>query len=241
VSPQCLYYDLRVSYHSSVSRVAAAKHEEYAQGRRELILEAAMQVFSNASFADAKMDDVAAVAGLSKGALYLYFPTKEALLQSFIKRYALLPELPDLVDAICESPPAVGIPALIGQMWPRLCARKALAQVIVREIHSNPARSKLFSEQIGLRAYHALASYLESWMKRGELRRQDALAAAQCLFGMLWFFLASQELMGGKELHPLSDETIISTVARMFLEGAASNRKSSSSYRPAGSECRRRS
>jgi AcrR family transcriptional regulator len=221
-------------------RVAAAKHEEYAQGRRDLILDAALQVFANASFADAKMDDVAAIAGLSKGALYLYFPTKEALLQSLIKRYALLPELPDMVNSIHEVPPSVGVPSLISQMWPLLRERKALAQVIVREIHSNPARAKLFSEQVGLRAYHALASYLERWMKRGELRRQDALAAAQCLFGMLWFFLTSQELMGGKELHPLSDETIISTVARMFLEGAASTKKRSSSYRPAGGECRRR-
>jgi AcrR family transcriptional regulator len=64
-----------------MSRVAAAKHDEYAQGRRELILDAALQVFANASFADAKMDGVAAIAGLSKGALYLYFPTKEALLR----------------------------------------------------------------------------------------------------------------------------------------------------------------
>ena len=235
-----MYYDPRVSYDAGMSRVAAAKHDEYAQGRRDLILDAALQVFANATFADAKMDDVAAVAGLSKGALYLYFPTKEALLQSLIKRYDLMPELPDLVDSIRERPPAVGIPSLIGQIWSRLCERKALAQVMVREIHSNPARAKLFSEQVGLRAYHALASYLECWMKRGELRRQDALAAAQCLFGMLWFFLTSQELMGGKELHPLSDETITSTVARMFLEGAASNRKRSSSRLPPA-ECGRRS
>jgi AcrR family transcriptional regulator len=223
-----------------MSRVAAAKHDEYAQGRRELILDAALQVFANASFADAKMDGVAAIAGLSKGALYLYFPTKEALLQSLIKRYELLPELPDMVDSIRELPPSAGIPSLISRMWPLLCERKALAQVIVREIHSNPARAKLFSEQVGLRAYHALATYLGRWMKRGELRRQDALATAQCLFGMLWFFLTTQELMGGKELHPLSDETIISTVARMFLEGAASNKSRPSSYRPAG-ECHRRS
>ncbi|HTT75571.1 MAG TPA: TetR/AcrR family transcriptional regulator [Candidatus Binataceae bacterium] len=224
-----------------MSRVAAAKHQQYAEERRELILDAALQVFANATFADAKMDDVAAAAGLSKGALYLYFPTKEALLQSLIKRYALLPELPELMDSIRESPPSVGIPSLIGEIWSRLCERKALAQVIVREIQSNPARAKLFSEQVGLRAYHALASYLEHWMKRGELRHQDAFAAAQCLFGMLWFFLTSQELTGGKELHPLSDDTIVSTVARMFLEGAVSNKKRSPSHRPAASQCARRS
>jgi AcrR family transcriptional regulator len=217
-----------------VSRVTASKHEEYAQARRDLILDAALQVFANASFTEAKMDDVAAVAGLSKGALYLYFPTKEALLQSLIKRYVLLPDLPALVDSIREAPPAQGIPTLVAEIWRRLRERKELARVIVREIHCNPARAKLFTEQVGLRTYHSLADYLERWMKRGQLRKQDALAAAQCLFGMLWFFLLSQELMGGKELHPLSDEAVISTVAQMFLQGARTDKEPSRGNVPVG-------
>jgi TetR/AcrR family transcriptional regulator len=205
-----------------VARVAAAKQEEYAQARRKLILDAALRVFANKSFGEAKMDDVAAAAGLSKGALYLYFPTKEELLRGLIQRYALLPELPELMDSIGETPPELGIPTLIGEIWRRLRERKELARVIVREIHSNPERGKLFTEQVGLRAYQVLAAYLERWMRRGSLRRQDPMALSQCLFGMLWFFLLSQELMGGKELHPLSDEAITLAVTRTFMEGAAS-------------------
>ena len=111
---------------------------------------------------------------------------------------------------------------MIAEAWRRLRERKELARVIVREIQSNPERAKLFSEQVGLPAYQSLAGYLDRWMKRGLLRRQNAFAAAQCLLGMLWFFLLTQELMGGKELHPLSDEMVVTTVARMFLDGAAS-------------------
>jgi AcrR family transcriptional regulator len=211
-----------------MSRVTAAKHEEYAEGRRALILDAALQVFAHSGFAEAKMEQVAKAANLSKAALYLYFPSKEALLRSLIKRYALLPELPDLVDSIREAPPSVGIPTLAAEVWRRLRERKELARVIVREIHSSPKRAKLFTEHSGLRAYHSLAAYLELWMKRGALRRQDALAAAQCLFGMLWFFLLTQELMGGKELHPLSDETVVATIARIFLDGTANKNCSTS-------------
>ena len=66
-----------------------------------------------------------------------------------------------------------------------------------------------------------LASYLETWMKRGKLKKTHPVASAQCLFGMLWYFLQSQELMGGKELTPLSDETICSTVSKIFLSGTS--------------------
>lgn len=212
-----------------MARVAAAKHEEYAQARRDTILNAALRVFSREGFAEAKMDQVAAASDLSKAALYLYFPSKNSLLQSVLKHYSLLPEFPGMVASLRDTPPVIGIPTLIAEAWRRLRERKELARVIVREIQSNPEHAKLFSEQVGLPAYQSLAGYLDHWMKRGILRRQDAFAAAQCLLGMLWFFLLTQELMGGKELHPLSDETVVSTVARMFLDGAANNRKRSPS------------
>ena len=72
-----------------MGRVSAARHEEFAQARRDAILNAALKVFAQTGFAEAKMDQVAAAADLSKAALYLYFPSKDSLLESLLKRYAL--------------------------------------------------------------------------------------------------------------------------------------------------------
>lgn len=203
-----------------MGRIAAAKHEEHAQARRDAILEAALRVFAELGFSAARMEQVAAAAGISKAALYLYFPSKDALLEGVLERYALLPEMPAMVAAMKQSPPAQGIPKLIAQCWRLLRQRKGLAQVIVHEIQSHPGRARLFAERVGLPAYQSLAGYLEHWMERGSLRRQHALATAQCLFGMLWFFLLTQELTGGRELYPLSDETVVTTVTGVFLQGA---------------------
>ena len=41
------------------------------------IIDAALEVFAEKGFAAAKLDDIARRAGISKGALYLYFETKE--------------------------------------------------------------------------------------------------------------------------------------------------------------------
>ena len=92
-------------------RIAVDKREEYAEGRREQILNAALQVFSNRGFAETTMDEIAAASGLGKGTLYCYFPSKEVLLEKLVARYVLLPEVPELVAAIQESPPAVGFGA----------------------------------------------------------------------------------------------------------------------------------
>lgn len=52
---------------------------------RKRILDAAMQVFSSQGFAKANIREIAKVAGISVGGLYLYFKNKEELYLSFIK------------------------------------------------------------------------------------------------------------------------------------------------------------
>jgi len=205
-------------------RVAAAKHEEYAEARRDQILEAALRTFARQGFAETTVDEIAAQAGLGKATLYLYFPSKEILLQKLIGRYRLVPDLAELVESIRSLPQASGIPRLVEGIWRQLKENKETAHVLVREIFSNPQRARLYTEQVRLPGRNLLASYFETWIKLGKLKRVNPEASAQCLFGMLWYFLQSQELMGGKELAPLSDETICSTVAKIFLSGAGSER-----------------
>ena len=201
-------------------RVAAHKREEYAEARREQILEAALTVFSTGGFAETTMDAVATAVGVSKACLYNYFPTKEGLLQELVQRSRLLPELPELIAAIRDLPAKQAIPQLVGEMWPRLRERRELARVLVREVHSFPDRARVYVERVRMPAYRALAQYLESRMAGGELARRDPIATAQCLFGMLWSFLLSQELLGERELHPLSDAEVVGAVSQLFLHGA---------------------
>lgn len=52
------------------------KQEVIAQIRSHEILEAARRIFASKGFAEATMDDIAEAAGLAKGTLYLYFPSK---------------------------------------------------------------------------------------------------------------------------------------------------------------------
>src|SRR5271154_7301715 len=53
-------------------------HDEQA-AKRERILGAALKLFANETYQAVTMDRVAEAAGVAKGTLYLYFPSKEAL------------------------------------------------------------------------------------------------------------------------------------------------------------------
>lgn len=53
------------------------------------ILDAALRVFSDKGFAAARMDDVAAAAGLSKGGVYTHFTSKEEIFGALLTRLML--------------------------------------------------------------------------------------------------------------------------------------------------------
>lgn len=52
--------------------------------RKTQILTAATKVFTERGFAEARMDDIVAESGLSKGALYWYFESKDAIIISIL-------------------------------------------------------------------------------------------------------------------------------------------------------------
>ncbi|MCP4138686.1 MAG: TetR/AcrR family transcriptional regulator [Chloroflexi bacterium] len=54
--------------------------------RKEQITEAATKVFAKQGFDKARMDDIAAEAKLSKGTLYLYFKSKDAIIKHLLER-----------------------------------------------------------------------------------------------------------------------------------------------------------
>jgi AcrR family transcriptional regulator len=57
-----------------------APRQDVSEQRRHQIMDAAFAVFSRLGFERASMDDIAKEAGVSKGALYLYYKSKDAII-----------------------------------------------------------------------------------------------------------------------------------------------------------------
>jgi TetR/AcrR family transcriptional regulator, repressor for uid operon len=78
------------------------------RARREHILDAAEQCFARAGFHRTTMHDICRAAGVSPGALYVYFDSKEALIAGlserdraeFAERFDQLARAPDFIEAL---------------------------------------------------------------------------------------------------------------------------------------------
>lgn len=66
------------------------KRQELTEERKDEILDAALEVFSEAGLQEASVDDVVERAGLSKGTLYWYFKSKDSLISALIRRFFTL-------------------------------------------------------------------------------------------------------------------------------------------------------
>jgi AcrR family transcriptional regulator len=80
---------------------------DVSEERRNQILEAAMVVFARQGFEEARMDDIAQEVGLSKGALYLYFKSKDAIISAILQFFfsAAMKKLQGFL--VSEEPPSV--------------------------------------------------------------------------------------------------------------------------------------
>ena len=70
---------------ASRTAVARARRDEDKEGRRRQLLEAALALFLHTPYASLRLAEVAQAAGLAKGTLFLYFPTKEALFLALLE------------------------------------------------------------------------------------------------------------------------------------------------------------
>src|SRR5918911_4796849 len=72
--------------------------------KREAILRAAIKVFAESGYFNAKVADVARVAGVADGTVYLYFKSKEEILRSIFDRgiEVLIAEARELIAGITD-------------------------------------------------------------------------------------------------------------------------------------------
>ena len=151
------------------------------------IAAAALAVFGECGFAAARLEAIAARAGVSKGALYLYFPTKEELFRGAVGE-AVRPLLSALDGAAQVDGP-------FAEVMPRLLARAAealgrgptaaVARSVIAESRNFPDLARIWHDAVAGRALAGVAAMTARAQARGEVRAGDPRLIAFSLMGPL--------------------------------------------------------
>jgi AcrR family transcriptional regulator len=153
--------------------------------KRRQILDGARLVFLRDGYDGASMSDVAREAGVSKGTLYVYFPSKEALFEAQI-RDGRARQAEHLAKLTAEGAPEETLRRYGVSLLTALASPESVAQVraVLGVTGKFPQFGRAFYEAGVGHGVGRLAAYLEAETARGRLRvAQPQLAAVDFLEG----------------------------------------------------------
>jgi AcrR family transcriptional regulator len=154
--------------------------------KRDEILAAAEQEFARRDFHQVLMDDVAARAGVGKGTLYRYFPTKEELFLAMVLR-GLDESHGEFLRAFDDEATSLEtiLETSVGHMLDYFRGRGPLLALFLRYEDRLPQADTELWHQRRDEAIAAIAGALDRASRSGGIRDVDTRIAAQMLLGMV--------------------------------------------------------
>lgn len=155
------------------------------EARPSELLAAALDLFVEKGFSATRLDDVAARAGVSKGTLYLYYTSKEALFEAVI-REGVIPLLAEAeAKAASHSGSSFELLSDILLGWSRSVSSTGLSgilKLIVCEARNFPAVAEFYYENVIRRARSLIGGAIERGMRDGEFREMDVETCIDVVF-----------------------------------------------------------
>jgi AcrR family transcriptional regulator len=175
------------------------KFRRRAEARPDEVLDAALELFMEKGFAATRVDDIARRAGLSKGAVYLYFPSKEAVLEALVRR-AIIPIADTALDALrdYEGDPRLVISMVIKMVGQRFGDPRIIAvpKVVFREVLGFPHLAEMYRVEVLDKVLPVIGGLIRRGIDQGYLRQVDPELTIRSIIGPLMLHLLLAEVFG---------------------------------------------
>ena len=163
--------------HAATSPAERRPRSRRKEARPSELTAAALDLFVERGFAATRLDDVAARAGVSKGTLYLYFDSKEALFKAVIEE-GIVPALAAAEQRLAghDGSSAELLRSLLFGWWQQIGGTPlaGVIKLIISESRNFPDVAQYYHDNVIQRGRSLLRAALTRGMESGEFRRMDA-------------------------------------------------------------------
>ncbi len=202
-------------------KIAASERDAFYESRRTELADVALKLWAHKGFDATSVASIAEAAGMSKGTFYLYFSSKQALLEDVLRRYSLLPNIESLAEDLAGLPFDEAVETFVRQAWAHLSEHRDLVRLALREMPSHLEQVQDALEHVFIPGNQLIAAYLENRLGPERAQELSFVVAGRGLIGMVMMMFLTQEVLSAGRFLPLTDEEITSTVAKVFLHGVA--------------------
>ncbi|WP_375688545.1 TetR/AcrR family transcriptional regulator [Pseudooceanicola sp. LIPI14-2-Ac024] len=203
------------------------KFRRRAEARPDEVLDAALALFTEQGYARTTVDQVARRAGFSKGTVYLYFSSKEAILEGLVRR-AVEPIAEASFDRMADyrGDPRPLLATFVQTVAQTLSSGdyRTVPLIILREAPAAPGIAALFRNAVLDRALPAMIGLLEQGVAGGHIRAVDPELTARSVIGPVMVHLLLSEVFdirpdGGMEMERLVENHLSILFAGLEPEG----------------------
>jgi AcrR family transcriptional regulator len=196
--------------------------ERRKEARPQELLAAALDLFVERGYAAARLDDVAARAGVSKGTLYLYFTNKEELFKAVVRENVVpvIGEAEGIIDAY-EGPSAQLFSEILLGWWERMGNTKlsGIPKLIMAESSNFPEVAQFYHDEVIARASAMIVRMLERGIARGEFRPVDVSQAVSVVFSPMLMLMMWKHSFSACGRGLISADRYLETYIDLFLNG----------------------
>jgi AcrR family transcriptional regulator len=185
------------------------------------LLAAALACFKERGFAATRLDDVAAKAGVTKGTIYLYYPSKEELFKAVV-RGELVPNIERLEAALGEPGPTAALLERLFTVWAEHIVPSPVSvipKLVIAEASNFPELARFYLETAVHRVLRLVASVLRRGIACGEFRPVDVEHMVYCVLGPLLFTVLWQHSLGPHDDRPLDVHAVCRAHLDLLLHG----------------------
>jgi AcrR family transcriptional regulator len=189
------------------------------QERPGQIVDAALAEFSARGLEAARMEDIAARAGVSKATIYLYFPGKEELFREVVHRSltGLKASLGSLEDGATAR---AALWLLVRVVWDELRSRRFydVYRLVLSEVNTMPELAREYAREVRRPITAAIRPVLERGVRTGEFVPGEAAVRSRMLMALLVkhaLWCARKETV--EELKGLTDDEVLEQVMTFFM------------------------
>ena len=195
------------------------------QARPQELLDAALGLFVEKGYAATRAEEVAARAGVSKGTLYLYYPSKEDLLKAVV-RHNVVNQIAEGADFIRQFAGTTSelLATVLRLWWERMGDTPAagVVKLMMSEARNFPDIAQFYVDEVIEPSHAMLAQMLRRGIERGEFRPVDVTEVVHVLVAPLLFLVMNKHSLGACAVDGMPDpKRLIEAQIDLALHGLA--------------------
>ena len=220
----------------SASQPTEPSHRRRKDARPQELLDAALALFVEKGFAATRAEEVAERAGVSKGTLYLYYPSKEELLKAVISHNLSARIKEGAVRAAgYEGSAGSLMRGILTDWWGDLYDSPAAGvfKLVITEVRNFPEIAEYYASQVINPAHELLGGVVRRGIALGEFRAVDVDHAVHSLVLPLVMLCLHRHSLGACALDwHLDGRAFIAQHVNLVLDGLCARPPEAPSHAP---------